>query len=177
MEIEIRGATAHDAVRIASIYAPYVEHTAISFEETPPTADEMAERIIKSSATHPWLVAVLDGVVRGYAYAGFHRPRPAYRWSAEVTVYVEEGFQGLGIGKALYRELFLELSQRGFVTLFAGIALPNPGSERLHEALGFERIGVFPGIGYKLGKWHDVAWYFYHLCDPTEPPTDPFSDS
>lgn len=174
MEIEIRGATTDDAATIAAIYAPFVLDTAISFEETPPTADQMAERIIKTTATHPWLVAALDGVVRGYAYAGFHRPRPAYRWSAEVTVYIEEGFHGLGLGKKLYQELFLELSRRGFVRLFAGIALPNPGSERLHEALGFERIGVFPGIGYKLGKWHDVAWYFHHLGDPTEPPKDPF---
>lgn len=177
MEFSIRPVAPGDAAPIAEIYRPYVEGTAVSFEEAPPTPEEMAERIEKTLATHPWFVAIVDGSVVGYAYAGFHRPRPAYRWSAEVTVYLNKDFQGRGIGRALYEALFLELSERGFVRAFAGIALPNPGSVALHESMGFAPIGIFPGIGYKLGRWHDVAWYWRALRDTEEPPTDPFLDS
>lgn len=174
MDFSIRPAELGDAAAIAAIYRPYVETTAVSFEEIPPSAEEMAERIAKTIATHPWLVAVVDGEVRGYAYAGFHRARPAYRWSAEVTVYLHEDFQGRGIGRALYEALFLELSERGFVRAFAGIALPNPGSVALHESMGFAPIGIFPGIGYKMGRWHDVAWYWRALRDTEEAPIEPF---
>lgn len=143
---------------MASIYAPYVEHTAISFEETPPTPVEMAARIEKCRTRWEWLVAEVDGSVVGYAYGSQHRERAAYQWSVEVSAYVDRNHHRKGIGRALYEVLLPTLAEKGFCTAFAGMTLPNEPSARLHAAMGFVPIGTFRSIGWKFGRWHDVAW-------------------
>jgi phosphinothricin acetyltransferase len=157
--VTIRPATGHDASAVAGIYAPYVDHTAISFEDVAPGPDEMAARIAKCRAGWEWLVAEVDGAVVGYAYGSEHRARAAYRWSVEVSAYVSRDHHRKGIGRALYRALFAELADRGFCNAFAGITLPNDPSVKLHLSVGFEPIGTFRSIGWKFGRWHDVAWF------------------
>lgn len=163
-----------DAAACAQVYAPYVRDTVISFEAHPPDEQEMRRRIERTSARYPWLVAEVDGRVAGYAYAGPHRERAAYRWAAEVAIYVDSGHRGQGIGRALYEELFERLRGQGLRMLCAGVTLPNPASVALHEALGFERVGVYRQIGWKAGAWHDVAWYQRPLGeDGSSPPAEP----
>ena len=162
--VTIRPATELDAVAVAAIYAPYVE-TAISFEETAPTPEEIAARIAKSRSRWQWLVAELDGEVVGYAYGSQHRERAAYRWSVEVSAYVGRDHHRQGIGRALYSALFAELAGKGFCNAFAGITLPNEPSVKLHTSMGFHPIGTFRSIGWKFGRWHDVAWFQRKLRD------------
>jgi L-amino acid N-acyltransferase YncA len=158
----------------AAIYAPHVEGSIVSFEERAPDAAEMAARIERYSATHAWLVAELGGEVVGYAYATAFNERPAYRWSAGVSVYVGEQGRGQGVGRALYEALFDRLRERGSRMACAGITLPNEASVGLHESLGFERIGVNPEIGWKDGAWRDVGWYQLELAPAGEgPPPEP----
>lgn len=155
----IRAATTADAPAIQAIYAPVVEHTAISFEETPPSVAEMAARIEATMQDYPYLVAELDGEVAGYAYASQHRTRAAYRTSVDVTVYIAEGTRRSGVGRALYGKLLPALAERGFHAAFAGIALPNEGSIALHESMGFTPLGIYYEVGRKFGNWHDVGWW------------------
>jgi L-amino acid N-acyltransferase YncA len=155
-----------DAAACAAIYAPHVEASAISFEERPPSAAEMAERIARTAATHPWLVAERGGEVAGYAYACRHRERPGYRWAVDVSVYVADGHRGQGVGRDLYEELFARLRRQGFHTACAGITLPNRASVALHERLGFLAVGVNRRIGWKDGAWRDVGWWQLQLLPP-----------
>ena len=157
---------------MVAIYAPYVDESAVSFEEIVPSEEELGARIESGSRTHPWLVAELGGEVAGYAYASVHRTRAAYRWSVEVSAYVGARFHRSGIGRALYLELFDRLRARHFVNAYAGITLPNDASVRFHQALGFEPIGVFERIGFKLGRWHDVGWFALRLRED-DSPADP----
>jgi L-amino acid N-acyltransferase YncA len=163
LDLVVRNATASDAQAMLDIYRPIVEHTAISFEETPPDVQEFTDRIIGLQSTHPWIAAEHDGSVVGFAYAAPHRVRAGYRFSVETTVYVASEMQGMGVGRALYGVLIDRLVDAGFASAFAGIALPNPASVRLHEAVGFTRTGTFPRVGYKLGRWHDVGWWYLPL--------------
>jgi len=155
---------ARDAAAVAAIYAPYVESTPISFEERPPGAAEIAARIEHHAATHPWLVAEQGGEVVGYAYACRYQERPAYRWAAEVSVYVAAERRGAGLGRRLYEALFERLRAQRFQLACAGITLPNAPSVALHERLGFARIGVSPRLGWKDGRWHDVSWWQLELA-------------
>ena len=148
-----------DAEAVQRIYAPFVRDTAVSFELAPPGVEEVRARIAKILPRHPWLVLEEGGEVLGYVYASPHRERPAYAWSVDTTVYVDEKHRRRGVGRALYASLFAVLELQGFHNAFAGIALPNPGSVGLHEALGFQPIGVYRQVGYKLGRWHDVGWW------------------
>ena len=164
----IRGAQAErDAAACAAIYAPYVEQTAVSFEERAPDALEMEARISSHATTHPWLVAEDGGEVVGYAYACRHLERPAYRWAADVSVYVAANRRGEGLGRSLYERLFVHLRRQNFQIACAGITLPNDASVGLHEALGFFRVGVSPRIGWKDGRWHDVSWWQLELAPAT----------
>jgi L-amino acid N-acyltransferase YncA len=156
--LSVRPATVADAAACAAIYAPYVNDTAVSFELEPPAAGEMAERIEAAGRSHAWLVLEDGGRVVGYAYGGPMHRRAAYRWSCEVSVYVETGRRRSGAGRALYEALFERLAERGFRTAIAGMTLPNEASAGLHRTMGFEQIGVYRDIGWKLGSWHDVAW-------------------
>ena len=163
-----------DAPACAGIYGPYVRDSAVSFEETAPTAQEIAQRIERIGATHPWLVAERDGRVVGFAYASAHRERAAYRWAADVTVYIDPAHHRRGIARQLYESLFPLLRQQQLHIACAGIALPNDASVRLHEALGFEPVGIYRSIGYKAGAWRDVGWWQLRLAaagEPVEPLT------
>jgi L-amino acid N-acyltransferase YncA/putative methionine-R-sulfoxide reductase with GAF domain len=158
-ELHLRGVRDEDAGAIARIYAPYVETTADSFEETAPDAAEMRRRFASITPSYPWLVATLDGEVAGYAYGHVHRARPAYRPSVEVSVYVDQSAQRRGIARLLYGALFRDLSQRGYHRAFAGITASNEGSIAFHRSVGFTPIGVFHEVGYKFGRWHDTSWW------------------
>jgi L-amino acid N-acyltransferase YncA len=165
---------ARDAARCAAIYRPFVDGTAVSFEELPPSADEFAQRIRRINETHPWLVAEHDGRLAGFAYGCPHRERAAYRWAAEVTVYVDPPHHRHGVGRSLYARLFELLKEQGLYVLCAGVTLPNPASIALHESLGFVPVGVYRRIGYKLGRWHDVGWWQLALRGgTTDPPAEP----
>jgi len=170
--VTVRPATAGDAEAIAAIYAPMVEHSPVSFEEAPPDAVEF-ERRMRSAPRLPWLVAQRAGRVVGYAYAAQHRTRPAYRWSADSSVYVAPGQQGNGVGRLLYERLIEEMTGLGYVSLFAGIALPNEASVALHEAVGFRFVGVYRDVGFKHGGWRDVGWWQRLLVEPPDTPAEP----
>ena len=159
MTPRIRLAVAADGALIAEIYRPAVADCSTSFELEPPDAPEMARRVTQCMQRTPWLVYEMDGRVVGYAYAGAHRDRAAYQWSVEVSAYVHHDFHQRGIGRALYSALFAALAVQGFRNAYAGITLPNDASVALHRSVGFTPVGVYRGIGYKLGAWHDVGWY------------------
>jgi len=172
--VKLRLATADDAAAIASIYAPYVTGTPVSFETDPPDAAEMRRRIEAGAGLYPWLAACDDGgAILGYAYACAFRPRHAYRFSVETTVYVAAGAQGCGIGAALYGALLPLLEAQGFAQAIAAISLPNEASVRLHEKHGFITAGVYREVGHKLGAWHSVGLWQRPLAslgaDPKEP--------
>jgi phosphinothricin acetyltransferase len=173
MSIVIRVARPVDTAAIAAIYAPYVNDTAISFELIPPDEDEMAMRLAKTLARFPWLVALCNGDVAGYAYAGQHRERAAYQWSVDVSVYVHKDLRGRGIGRALYTPLFAILRALGYFTVYGGVTLPNPASVALHEAMGMTLVGVYRHVGYKAGAWHDVSWWEGLLREPSAKPPPP----
>jgi L-amino acid N-acyltransferase YncA len=164
----------HDAAACLAIYAPYVRETPVSFEEDTPTLEEFSERIRAAVATHAWLVCEDDdGHITGYAYGGVHRTRAAYRWTTEVTVYVDRSRQRAGIGRRLYERLFERLRGLGFQLAVAGITLPNDASVGLHRAVGFQPVGVYTGVGWKMGHWHDVSWWQLELQSPRpEPPPE-----
>ena len=163
----IRPATLDDAAACARVYAPYVTDSVISFEATPPTADDMAGRM---RVAHEWLVAEVDGDVVGYAYSGKHKDRAAYAWAADVAVYIDATSHRRGIGRALYGELFPLLRERGLRMLCAGVTLPNDKSVGIHLAMGFEPVGIYRKIGWKFGRWHDVAWYQLDLAPGDDGP-------
>ena len=169
----IRLATPDDARQVLDIYAPLVRESPTSFELEPPSAEEVARRVSKCVEYAPWLACERGGVLLGYAYAGRWRERPAYRWSIETSVYVRGGERGRGLGRALYTALLAAVRLQGFYNAYAGITLPNAPSVRLHEALGFEPVGVYRRAGYKLGAWHDVGWWQLALRAPRAEPAEP----
>jgi phosphinothricin acetyltransferase len=168
----VRDAAIDDATACASIYAPYVTGTAVTFETDPPERAEMAKRIAAALASHAWVVLADRGRVVGYAYAGPYKSRAAYRWSCEVSVYVEIGRRRTGAGRALYEALFERLERRGYRMAVAGMTLPNEASVGMHRAMGFEPVGTYLRIGWKDGAWHDVAWAQRHIGTGTGPPSD-----
>jgi L-amino acid N-acyltransferase YncA len=165
-----------DAAACAAIYAPSVLGSATSFEEVAPSEAEFAERIRATTRSYPWLVLEDAGRVVAYAYASQHRARAAYRWAADVSVYVAASHHRRGVGRVLYTELFDRLRAQNLQVLCAGITLPNEGSVGLHRAMGFEPVGVYKRIGYKLGAWRDVMWLELELAPATDaPPAEPVS--
>ena len=168
----VRLARAEDAGAVAEIYAPLVRETIVSFETAVPDRAEMARRIDASLASHAWLVAEEGGEIVGYAYGTQHRTRAAYRWSVDVSCYVRPAAHRRGVGRALYLELFERLAERGYRAAHAGIALPNPASVAFHESLGFEHVGVYRKVGWKLGAWRDVGWWQRELAARVEKPAE-----
>ncbi|MBT2187934.1 arsinothricin resistance N-acetyltransferase ArsN1 family B [Sphingobium nicotianae] len=149
-----------DAARCADIYRPFVTDNWVSFETEPPDAAEMAARIATYGASHAWLVAQDEaGTVLGYAYGSPHRTRAAYQTSADIGIYVDPQAARQGIGRALYAALFPLLKAKGVHAVFAGIALPNPASIALHEAMGFTPVGIYREVGWKMDGWRDVGWW------------------
>jgi L-amino acid N-acyltransferase YncA len=173
MSATIRLASEDDATQVRDIYAPICLHTPISFEEVPPDEAEIRQRIRTIMQQFPWLVCDRGGEVLGYVYGSTHRPRAAYRWSVEVTAYIRDGQRRTGIGRGLYTSLFRLLALQGFYNAYAGITLPNPSSVGLHEALGFQAIGVYRAIGFKRGSWHDVGWWQLELQPRPRSPAEP----
>ncbi|MBQ3080754.1 MAG: N-acetyltransferase [Clostridia bacterium] len=159
----IRDVRVSDACRISEIYRPYVENTTITFETEAPDEKEMERRIL-SHSEYPYIVMEADGRVIGYAYAGPFKERRAYRPTTEISVYLEEGYTGQGRGERLTREILSQLTKddRYFVCL-ACITSPNPRSEKLFERLGFECVGIYENVGYKMGAWLGVKDYVLPL--------------
>ncbi len=168
----LRLATPADGDAVAAIYAPYVNETAISFELVPPTGEVMAGRIAKVLERGPYIVAEVDGVVRAYAYAGRFRDRAAYDWTCETTVYVDRSLHRSGLGRATMEAVLRVVRLQGFRMVVAGVTPPNAGSTGLHEALGFERVGAFEGVGWKSGRWWDVEFFELELF-PASDGADP----
>lgn len=171
--VRIRLATAADGHDLAAIYAPIVTDTAVSFETEPPSGSEMTRRITAGLPVHPWLVAEDEGGVQGYAYAGPYRTRAAYRWAVDVSAYVHRDHHRRSVGRTLYTALLGILEAQGYRRAHAGIALPNPASVGLHVSTGFELVGIYREVGWKLGRWHDVGWWQRRLGTGDEAPTEP----
>jgi L-amino acid N-acyltransferase YncA len=169
----VRDASECDAEACAVIYSPYVTDTAITFESDPPRPAQMAQRIAAALRTHAWVVLENENRVVGYAYGGPFKSRAAYRWSCEVSVYLERGRRRTGGGRVLYEALFARLDDRGFRTAVAGMTLPNDASVGLHRAMGFEPVGTYRRIGWKHGTWHDVAWAQRAIATGQDPPAEP----
>lgn len=156
----IRAAEPADAAGIAAIYNHFIEHTVVTFEEEPVSAEEIGRRMEDvRSASLPWLVAEQAGRIVGYAYATKWRARSAYRFSTEVTVYLDPAASGRGIGSAVYDALFSLLRARGLHVVIGGIALPNDASVALHEKFGMKKVAHFAEVGFKFGKWVDVGFW------------------
>jgi phosphinothricin acetyltransferase len=149
-----------DAQRISEIYNPYIKDTIITFEEEPVDAVEISRRIghVLEQGL-PWIVLETEAGIIGYAYASAWRTRAAYRFTVETTIYLDRQFKGKGCGKFLYSALINRMKQCGMHTAIAGISLPNDESVKLHENLGFVRVGDFPQVGFKFNRWIDVGFW------------------
>lgn len=169
----IRMAAKADAEAVLAIYRKYITDTTVSFETEVPTVEAFGERMEKVLAGFPWLVYVIDGKVVGYAYASKHRERAAYRWSADLSVYVMEGFHRQHIATKLYTVLLDMLRKQGYYTVYAGVTTPNPRSEAFHKAFGFRTVGVFQNVGFKQGRWCGVTWFELALREYKEAPEEP----
>jgi L-amino acid N-acyltransferase YncA len=155
---------ARDAAACVEIYSPFVTDSAVSFDVVPPTVEEFSAKIAHLSDTHAFLVADDAGRVAGYAYSSPYRERVAYRWSAEVSVYVHSDYRGHGVGRQLYEALLELMRRQGVRVAIAGITQPNPASMALHHSCGFRTVGVFERIGFKAGAWRDVAFLALELA-------------
>jgi phosphinothricin acetyltransferase len=173
MSVLVRLAEPRDGGEVAEIYRPAVVERATSFELEAPSAALMSTRIAECLERLPWLVAVEDDRVLGYAYASPHRIRPAYQWSVDVSAYVHGDAHRRGVGRALYEALFRVLVLQGYVNAYAGITVPNDSSEGFHRRMGFSPVGVYHSVGYKLGVWHDVAWFERPLAPRAADPPFP----
>lgn len=170
-QITIRTAAPDDAAALLSIYAPYVEHTAITFEYNVPSVEEFRQRIVNTLRLYPYLVAEKKtgastaGEIVGYAYAGPLHARAAYAWSVETSIYVKEGEKKSGIGKALYLALEKVLAAQNITNVNACIASPETDDEYLdhnsiqfHGHLGYSMVGEFHKCAYKFGRWYNMVW-------------------
>ena len=164
-DITIRSACPEDAGAILNIYRYYVERTAISFEITVPTEDEIRRRIEKVLTAFPYLVAEQNGTVIGYAYAGPFIPREAYAHCAEVSIYISRENTHSGIGRRLYEELFRKLKERGITNVYACIGIPEQEDEYLtnnsplfHAHMGFTEAGRFRNSGRKFDRFYHMIW-------------------
>lgn len=171
-DLVIREARVTDSEALLEIYRPYVEDTTITFEYQVPTETVFAKRIIDTLARYPYLVAEVAGEVLGYAYASVYKPREAYDWSCEVTVYVKKDGKARGIGSALYQRLEELLSKQGVCTLVACITAGNETSVAFHRKWGYRQVACFEQLGYKFGAWQDVLWFQKQLQSLPETPAD-----
>ncbi len=163
--IEIRNVKIEDACQLVKIYNYYILNTAITFEEKELSIDEFKERIIKISSKYPYLVLLDNGIIKGYSYSHEFYGREAYRFSNEVTIYIDKDSKGLGYGKMLYNKLEEALKERGIKNLYSCIASPiekdkylDNSSEEFHKHLGYKRIGLFTKCGYKFNNWYNMIW-------------------
>lgn len=171
-QMHIRLASADDAGGIRAVYAPFID-TPVTFEEEVPSCETYRERIERICEKYPCLVAEEDGRVVGFAYAHELRERIAFRWNAELSVYLAPTTQGQGVGSRLYAALIELLRLMGIKAAYGVVTSPNPASERLHRAFGFALMGVQPHAGFTCGAWHDVAWYVREIAPFEDAPAPP----
>lgn len=151
-------AGADDAEKLLEVYAPYVENTNISFECEVPTVEEFKQRIEKISAKFPYIVALINDEIVGYAYASTFRMKAAYDRSLEVTIYIKKNFHRCGIGRKLYKILEDLLKMQNITNLYASITYPNLKSMKFHEKMGYVKMAHFNRCGYKRGTWLDMIF-------------------
>lgn len=168
----IRVAKESDVAAMLAIYAPYVENTAITFDLVVPTLAEFTRKIQKIQTEAPCLVCEMDDKVVGYAYADTYRAKEAYKWTRELSVYVDKAAQTKKYGTALYYSLIELLKCQNYRNVLAGITLPNIPSVSFHQRFGFHQVGVYDNVGYKLGKSHRVGWWQLSLEEPQAPAKD-----
>ncbi|HOA84999.1 MAG TPA: N-acetyltransferase family protein [Bacillota bacterium] len=154
----IRPASPDDAGAVLAIYAPFVTDTCISFETEVPALDAFRQRMRGIMAEYPYYVCEYEGKIVGYAYASKYSERRAYRYSADLTIYISPEHHGRGVGRLLYERLCADLRERGIYTVYACVTAENTTSLKFHTALGFVECGRFHNIGYKHGRWLDVVW-------------------
>ena len=172
--ITYRFVAPEDTEVLLSIYRQYID-TSITFEYTLPSYEEFRGRIEEIIRFYPYIAAVVDGRIVGYAYSHRAFERMAYQWDVEFSVYVDRDYIGHGIGKELYHRL-IELSRlQNIHTVYAKVTSPNEKSDALHRATGFEKIAEFTKTGYKNGEWRSVTWYEMKLCDFETEPENPIS--
>lgn len=163
--MKIEKVTIEDAKELLSIYAPYVKETAVSFEYEVPTVEEFASRIEQISSKYPYIKAIENGKILGYAYANTFKARAAYDWSVETTIYLRQDSKRQGIGRILYQQLEKSLKDMGILNMNACIAVPieedvhlSNDSFYFHKSIGFELVGTFHKSGYKFEKWYNMIW-------------------
>lgn len=157
----LRLARPDDAEALLEIYAQSIP-TPATFEYSLPSPEEFRSRISDVLEFYPYLVCEADGVPAGYAYAHRYHQRPAYQWSAELSVYIDLAHRGRGVGKRLYAALIALLRAQGVRSIYALVTAGNPASEALHYASGFRLTGVQSSAGFKAGGWHDMQ--YFELC-------------
>lgn len=155
----IRLVKLEDAFSVQKIYSHYVAFTTISFELSPPSIEEIEQRIKNIVQNYPWIVYEENKKILGYAYATRFKERKAYDFTAEISVYIDKDFTGKGLGTLLYQNLIEKLKITQIAVLIGGIALPNEKSVRLHESFGFKNAGILKNVGRKFGKWIDVGYW------------------
>ncbi|HYF14974.1 MAG TPA: GNAT family N-acetyltransferase [Phycisphaerales bacterium] len=169
--VTVRPATGGDFGKIAALTNRFITDTAIHFAYEPVDAAGLRTSWEKARGVYPWLVAEADGVFAGYAKAGVWRDRTAYSWTPEAGIYVEPAVHRRGVGRLLYGRLIDALRDAGFHSVIGGITLPNDASVRLHESLGFVKVGHVRHAGWKLGQWHDVGFWQLALRGGDHEPT------
>lgn len=169
MNYTIELATPNDAEEILAIYAPYIKNTAITFEYDVPTIEQFRHRMETVLETYPWIVYKENGVIAGYAYVGQFRTRAAFMWDVESSIYLHPDFHGRGIAIKLYDALTALLKLQGFVNMYAFISVPNESSQRLHEKVGFQPIGIYEKSGYKFNQWYSLLAMNKKLNDCEHP--------
>lgn len=158
-KVNFRFATAEDASKILEIYKYYIENTTITFEYDVPTFVEFKERIKNTLLEYPYIVCEYKNEILGYAYAHKVWMRAAYQWDVELSVYIDKDYTGNGLGKKLYKILIEILKLQNVVNVYGCVTYPNEKSDKLHESLGFKKVGIFENSGYKFGKWIGVTWF------------------
>ena len=169
--ITIRTVTPDDARQLLDIYTPYVLHTAITFEYQPPTIEEFTRRIQNTLTRYPYLAAVQNEEILGYAYVSPFHDRPAYDWAVETSIYIRLDCKRMGIGRKLHQALEDVLREQGILNMNACIAYPEEEDEFLtrdsvhfHSRLGYRMVGRFSQCGYKFGRWYDMVWMEKHIA-------------
>ncbi|MDL2323821.1 N-acetyltransferase family protein [Ruminococcaceae bacterium OttesenSCG-928-A16] len=173
MPLTLRLATLADVPAMLAIYTPYVQNTTVSFEYTPPSQQEFAQRLAAIQAEFAWLVCEVNGQIIGYAYASRFGVRAGYGWATELSVYIAAGQHGHGAGRALYTALLAAVQQQGYIYAYARIATPNPESEGFHTRMGFVKEATLQQVGYKLGRYVDMSYYKKQLLPSLPNPVFP----
>jgi len=176
-DIKIEYVKPEDAEELVALYAPYVLNTSYTFEYDVPSVEEFRSRIENTIEKYPYLKAVCNGKICGYAYLSAFKQRMAYQYSAETSLYIHWDYRGKGIGEKLYIELEKIAKKQGLINLNACIAYPNPPSVAFNEKQGYKKVAHFTKCGFKFGKWCDMIWMEKFIGEHTDSPAQfiPFS--